>query len=208
MEERKLTEKESLEVITAMIDRTKQRYIADGSIMLLWGYLTVAVAALIWALLNYTHNGVWNWLWFLIWIIGGIATPIMDRKRQSKKGVLTYIDTLTSRIWSVVGFSAIASTFMCLGFLLVKGIDAWPMMLAFALIIVPFAEIAQGIVFRESALMAGGAVGLLTGIFTACCLAGHVVLGADWYMPLFIIAFVAMMIVPGHILNHKARREK
>lgn len=208
MEERKLTEKESLEVITAMIDRTKQRYIADGSIMLLWGYLTVAVAALIWALLNYTHNGVWNWLWFLIWIIGGIATPIMDRKQQSKKGVLTYIDTLTSRIWSVVGFSAIASTFMCLGFLLVKGIDAWPMMLAFALIIVPFAEIAQGIVFRESALVAGGAVGLLTGIFTACCLAGHVVLGTDWYMPLFIIAFVAMMIVPGHILNHKARREK
>ena len=45
MEERKLTEKESLEVITTMIARTRERYIGDGNIMLMWGYLTVAVVA-------------------------------------------------------------------------------------------------------------------------------------------------------------------
>ena len=39
MEERKLTEKESLEVITTMIARTRERYIGDGNIMLMWGYL-------------------------------------------------------------------------------------------------------------------------------------------------------------------------
>lgn len=38
MEERQLTEKESLEVTTSMIARTKQRYIEDGRIMLMWGY--------------------------------------------------------------------------------------------------------------------------------------------------------------------------
>lgn len=36
MEEIKLTEKESLEVITSMIARTKQRYVGDGRIMLMW----------------------------------------------------------------------------------------------------------------------------------------------------------------------------
>ena len=77
MEDRKLTEKESLEVITSMIARTKQRYIGDGNIMLMWGYLCVAVAAAIWILTACTHNGAWSWLWFLIWIIGGTATPIM-----------------------------------------------------------------------------------------------------------------------------------
>ena len=44
MEDRKLTEKESLEVITSMIALTKQRYIGDGRILLLFGYLTVAVS--------------------------------------------------------------------------------------------------------------------------------------------------------------------
>ena len=164
MEDRKLTEKESLEVITSMIALTKQRYIGDGRILLLFGYLTVAVSALIWILLVITQNPVWNWLWFLVWIIGGIVAPIKAKKQ--------------------------------------------PMMLAFALIIVPFAEVAQGIVFKETTLIVGGAIGLFAGLFTEACIAGDVELYASWYMPLFIIAFVAMMIIPGHILNHKARKEK
>ena len=47
MEDRKLTEKESIEVITSMIERTKDRYIGNGNIMLMWGYLCVAVSALV-----------------------------------------------------------------------------------------------------------------------------------------------------------------
>lgn len=57
MKERKLTEKESLEVITSMISRTKERYMmGDGNIMLMWGYLILTVTALIWILIATTHN--------------------------------------------------------------------------------------------------------------------------------------------------------
>ena len=87
MEDRKLTERESLEVITSMIALTKQRYIGDGRILLLFGYLTVAVSALIWILLVIAQNPVWNWLWFLVWIIGGIVAPIKAKKQQIEKGV-------------------------------------------------------------------------------------------------------------------------
>lgn len=207
MEDIKLTEKESLDVITSMIARTKQRYIGDGRIMLMWGYLIVAVSVLVWILLAVTHNPVCNWLWFLIWIIGGTATPIMAKKEHREKGMKNYYDTVSSRIWTTVGFSCIAATFLCLVFLLVKGIDAWSLMFAFALIIVPFAEMAQGIVIKETSLIVGGAIGLFAGLFTVACIAGHVELYASWFMPLFILAFVAMMIVPGHILNHKARKQ-
>ena len=207
MEDRKLTEKESLEVITSMIARTKHRYIGDGRIMLMWGYLIIAVSALVWSLLALTHNPAWNWLWFLIWIIGGTATPVMAKKEQREKGVKNYSDTLTSRIWQTVGLSFIAATAICLAFMLFKGIDVWATMPALALTIVPFAEIAQGIVIKETPLIVGGAVGLSAGLFTIACIAGNMALYASWFMPLFIIAFVAMMIVPGHILNHKARKE-
>ncbi len=208
MEDRKLTEKESLEVITSMIAGTKQRYIGDGRILLMWGYLIVAVTALVWILLALTHNPVWNWLWFLIWIIGGTATPIMAKKHQRERGVRNYSDTLTSRIWSVVGLSAIASTVICLAFLFIAGVNAWATMFALALIIVPFAEIAQGIIIKEKSMIAGGAIGLFAGLFTMGCIAGHVVLYASWFMPMFMLAFVAMMIVPGHILNIKAAKRK
>ena len=207
MEDRKLTERESLEVITSMITRTKYRLVkGSGNILLMWGYLIVAVTALIWVLLMTTRNPAVNWLWFLIWIIGGIATPIMAKKKRVASGTKSYTDKLTSRMWSVVGWTGIASTMLCLGFLLIGGKDSWSMMFAFALIIVPMAEIMQGLVIKENSLIAGGGIGLFIGLFTACCIAAHVALMAIWFMPLFIIAFAAMMIVPGHILNSKAKR--
>ncbi len=207
MEDRKLTEKESLEVIASMIARTKERYVGDGNILLMWGYLTIAVTATVWILLAYTHNPAWNWLWFLIWVAGGIATPIMAKKERSERGAKSYSDKITFRLWSVVGYSAIISTCCCLGFLLVKGIDTWIVMLVFALIIVPFAEVAQGVVLNEKSLIIGGGCGLAGGIFTACCIAGKIALYADWYLPLFILAFVCMMIIPGHVLNRNAKRK-
>lgn len=84
MEERTLTEKESLEVITSMIRRTKERYIGDGNIMLMWGYLVAVVSILIWVMLVATRQGYWNWLWFAIPLIGGIATPIMARSSSGR----------------------------------------------------------------------------------------------------------------------------
>lgn len=208
MEEKKITEAESVEIITSMISRTKDRLVkGSGNILLMWGYLIVTVAALIWVLLVTTGNSAVNWLWFLIWIIGGIATPIMAKRKRMETGATSYTDRLTSNMWSVVGLTAIASTILCLGFLFIAGKDSWNMMFAFALIIVPMAEIMQGLVIKEKSLITGGSIGLLIGLFTMCCISAHVALMATWFMPLFIIAFAAMMIVPGHILNSKAKRE-
>lgn len=208
MEERNITEAESIEIITSMISRTKERLVKGcGNILLMSGYVSIAVAALIWVLLVTTKHPAINWLWFLIWLIGGTATPIMAKRQRREMGVMSYTDRLTANMWSVVGWSAIASVFLCLGFLLIGGKDSWSMMLAFALIIVPMAEIMQGLIIKEVSLIAGGSIGLLIGLFTVCCISAHVALMATWFMPLFIIAFAAMMIVPGHILNAKAKRE-
>ena len=206
MEDKKMTEKESLELITSMIQRTRERYIGDGNIMLMWGYLTVVVAVLVWIMLAKTGNPAWNWLWFAIGIVGGIATPIMSKKSDLKNGVKSYSDKITSQIWTTVGFAALVATLFCVGFAL-KGINTWSMMLAIPLIIVPMAEIAQGIVVKENSLIVGGAIGLCAGILTVCCIAGNVTLGS-WFMLMFIVAFICMMIIPGHIINYKAKQQR
>lgn len=182
--------------------------LGDGNILLMWGYLVVVVSLLVWGLLAMTGNAVWNWLWFLIWIVGGIATPVMARRKLVDKGMTSYTDKLASGIWSVVGYSFIAAVFLCLGFLLFRGADSWVVMLVVSLTVVPFAEIAQGLLINEKSIVAGGSLGLLAGIFTLCCIAGGVPLAANWYMPLYIIAFTCMMIVPGHIVNRKARLQR
>lgn len=206
MEEKKITEIESISLITEMISRTRERYIGDGNIMLLWGWLTIAVTGLVWLMLALTHNQMWNWLWFLIPLVGGIATPLMARREKRERGVTTYSDKISSQIWTIVGILAFVATALCLGFAF-AGIDIWRLMFIYALIIVPFGEIAQGIIIKEDSLVAGGAIGMVIGLFTACCIVGGVTLGAFWFLPLFILAFLCMMLIPGYVINHKARRQ-
>ncbi len=208
MEEKRITERESLEIITSMIARTKERYVGDGNILLMWGYVTVAVAALVWVMLFTTRNPAWNWLWFLNGIIGGIATPIMARKQEARFGVKSYSDKVTSHIWTAVGITAVVATLCCLAFQMVLNVCCWRTMLVFALVVVAFAELAQGIVVKEASLVAGGAIGLCAGLVTVCCIAGEVPLAIDWFMPMFIVAFVCMMIIPGHIINHKSKSQQ
>lgn len=204
MEEKKLTEKESLDIIVQMISRTKDRYVGDANIMLLWGYLTVTVAAAVWIMLAVTHNPAWNSLWFIL-CLAGIAMPFISKKSENNNGAKSYSDRITSGMWCSVGITAMVGAICCLGFSLLGNINSWNMMFSLALLIVPFAEIVQGIVIREKSLVAGGSVGMAIGIFIACCVAGKQPLYACWCLPVFMVAFIAMMIVPGHILKYKNR---
>lgn len=203
-----MTERESLALITEMISRTRERYMGDGNIMLMWGYLTVAVTALVWISLETTKNPVWNWLWFLIPIIGGIATPIMSRKQQVKLGVKSYTDKLSSKIWTTVGLASAVAMLCCLGFELFKGINCWIVMFLFPITIIPVVEMSQGFIVKENSLVIGGAIAWVIGLFMTCCVAGKVSLYFKWALPLFIIAFISMMIVPGHVINCKAKQQR
>lgn len=206
MEDKKLTEKESLEVITSMIARTKVRYLGSGNILLMWGYLAVFSSILVWILLAATQQNVWNWLWFAIPVIGMPLTAIMSRREKRTDGAVTYSDKITSHLWSIFGVSEIVLTLICLGFSLIGGIKCWTAMIVYTIIAAPFAEIAQGLIVKEKSLTWGGIVGLAIGMVLVCCVTGKIPLLANWFMPLFILFWVVMMIVPGHIINHKAKK--
>ena len=206
MEDKKLTEKESLEVITSMIARTKARYLGSGNILLMWGYLAVFSSILVWILLAATQQNVWNWLWFAIPVIGMPLTSIMARREKRTDGAVTYSDKITSHLWSIFGVSEIVLTFICLGFSLIGGIKCWTAMIVYTVIAAPFAEIAQGLIVKEKSLTWGGIVGLAIGMVLVCCVTGKIPFLANWFMPLFILFWVLMMIVPGHIINHKAKK--
>ncbi len=206
MEDKKLTEKESLEVITSMIARTKARYLGSGNILLMWGYLAVFTSISVWILLAATQQNVWNWLWFAIPVIGMPLTSIMARREKRTDGAVTYSDKITSHLWSIFGVSEIVLTLICLGFSLIGGIKCWTAMIVYTIIAAPFAEIAQGLIVKEKSLTWGGIVGLAIGMVLVCCVTGKIPLLANWFMPLFILFWVVMMIVPGHIINHKAKK--
>lgn len=207
MEDKKLTERESLELITSMIARTKARYIGNGNILLMCGYLVVTVSALVWVLLSTTHQPDWNWLWLAIPLVGCPTTAIMSRKQKREYGAVTYSDKITSQLWAIFGVSEMVLALVCLGFALVRGINCWGAMLVYSILLAPGAEIAQGLIVKERSLIIGGIIGLTAGLVTLCCVVGGIPLKINWYIPLFILTWTAMMIIPGHIINHKAEHK-
>ena len=91
MEERKLNEKESLELIAQMIQNTKNRLETNcGMPFLFWGYTTLFVSLLIWFLVVTTGNYYWQYLWFLLPIIAGTGTYLSTRNQQP--GIKTHLD--------------------------------------------------------------------------------------------------------------------
>lgn len=57
MEERTLNEKESLALITQMINSSKKNMeIGQGNYLLIWGYFTTALSVILFTLITLTHN--------------------------------------------------------------------------------------------------------------------------------------------------------
>lgn len=208
MEEKTISERESLAIITEMIDRTKHRLrIGDGNMLLLWGYTSLAVTLLTFIVHSITRHPASNWLWFLIWIIGGSASARICRRRKSDNAARTYTDAVSSHLWALVGYCAIFITAICLALMLFGGKDCWIAMLIFGLLIVGIAIAVQGFIIRERALSTGGSAGIAAGLIVMCCSIGGITIAASWGYPLIAASFLLMLVIPGHILNRKARRQ-
>ena len=73
MQEKPLNEKESLELITRMIQNTQQKMERGaGAPFLIWGYATVITTLTVWIVVRFTLNYQFNYLWFMIPVIGSI----------------------------------------------------------------------------------------------------------------------------------------
>ena len=210
MEEKKLNNQESLELITMMINKSeRQLHIGQGNLLLWWGYTSAIVGILVGVSLLLTGgNPMCNWLWFLICIVGGIGMAVIIRKDKSRieKSPLTYVDRLTSNLWCTIGCLFGIGTLMSIVFNLL-GKDTWVIMLILAFLLSGIGSNIQGYIFREKSMTWGGAFSMVAGLFVLCCVLAGVKLLVHWIIPLFVLCFVATMIIPGHVLNAKAKKQ-
>ena len=93
MEDRKLSEKESLDIITQMINSSKRNMkVGSGNVLLYWGYFTVLLSVVISSLIVYTQNYIWSWGWMLMFAVGPV---ISYKQRGCEPAVVTYTDAGT-----------------------------------------------------------------------------------------------------------------
>ena len=111
MEERKLNEKESLELIAQMIQNSKKNLqVGRGNQFILWGWLGAITSLAVMGMLMLTNNPMWNWLWFAIPVIGW---PLMIwQLKKEEKPVVTFTDKVLKAVWMSIGGIGMTGLFL------------------------------------------------------------------------------------------------
>lgn len=185
-------EEESMALIAEMIRNTQRKMERGaGTPMLVWGYATVLATLAVWVGLKLTNDYRVQFLWFLIPVIG--LTWMLFQRRQPPE-VRTYVDKVVSYIWIVMGWSGFIVS--CLSFM---GVIRTTILFIITLMMGQ-GSVLTGLVTRFRPLIIGGIVALLLSV---ALLYLHT-LGP--HLLIFALAFVAMGIIPGHILNRRAKK--
>ena len=106
MEEKQLDARESIELITRMIRNTRQRLERNaGRPFLVWGYTTVAVSLLNYALNIAGADPAWSLTWFLIPLLGVVLMRLFPTRKSTEPR--TEIDRIVNALWLVCSLALI-----------------------------------------------------------------------------------------------------
>ena len=202
MEEKRMNEVESLELITSMINDSRARMTKNlGTPFLIWGYTTVAVSicqAVIVACVEEFYPYLWGW--FAIPVVGWLLMLLFNKQ---EKTVTNYIDRCINALWCAIGVAAFILPFM--------GVFVFPsvIMLIGVGTATTAAVVKDKIVKRIgyaaifSSLLFPFVRLLLSRLFTLEQFAGR-----ERYLVeciIFAVIMFLLLIVSGHILNYKKR---
>lgn len=195
MEEKRLDAAESLALIGRMIENTRNDIERNaGRPFLVWGYVTLLTTLLVWGTVVQTGEPRWNLLWLLIPLLGGTLTYFTRGKRTEGR-VHTFVDRVLGSVWLVAGLTA---SFLSLVALFT------PIRLPILFVILltmGMGTAATGLILRFRPAACCGAAAILLA-------PGMLIVHNDWQPALFAAGFLAMMIVPGHILNYRSNHPK
>lgn len=204
METKKLSEKESLELITTMINATKRNMeVGSGNIFLCYGYFTTILAFVLFLLVYFTGHLYWNVGWFLMFIFWGIMS--FPSKRRGGDKVTSYIDKAIAQVWQVTGWMFVLTVVvMALVGYWYERID-FTYMLPLSLLYCAIATSITGVIIRDKWTAALPLVGVVVALYILLTLQLDSSIIGYWNL-LFGCSFILMMIIPGHILNYKAKK--
>lgn len=198
MEEKKLNEKESLELITRMIQNTRRNLdTGSGNIFLVWGYVGALVTLAVLAGVYFTKNPGWMWGFWGVPIIGYLLMYLLMRKRQ--KATKSYIDKVLMQVWIILGLVCMMIVLMA------TDTERFEIILPLCAVVMSLGSIITGCIIRYTMFLVFPVLGLVWGMKS---LFDALTQGTSYVSLLWFVAIVVFaMIIPGHILNYRARKE-
>ena len=202
MENNKLSEAQSLELITSMIQDSRSRLARNsGTPFLIWGYTTVAVSLFNALALYLGWSHAWAWSWFTIPVIGWLGMMLLFKQEPSARN---YIDRIVSMIWVVIGLS--------FAWLFVGAVVFGCSISFLTVVVMGIGTVLTGCVIKHRTTVICGWAAMCASLifpivyFIMAKSGSASAISEVWIwgeLIVFAIIFLVMMVIPGHILNHK-----
>ena len=203
MEEKKFTEKESLELISHMIQATRKNLVKDqGNYFIIYGYTAAILSVIIYTLLRMIPTPWWWAGWFLMFL--PVIILLLKGKRNSPT-IVTYTDSMVNKVWQVVGTLFSLTVLVMLALSLLVGKCDFMLMLPLCLLYASIGTAITGLVIREKCLSYTPFAGFVFAIYMLMNYTINNSIDIRWNL-YFGLSFVIMMIIPGHVLNNKSEK--
>lgn len=191
MEDRKISEKESLDLIAGMIRNTQNKMQQNiGGPLLILGYISMIVALGVWFANISTGDYRWNYFWFLVPVVGW---GLVFRQNRKHHYVVTYIDRIINYIWLVFGMGILIVGVMSAFILDLQGIFESALMLGMMTALI-------GLIVRVKVIAISGMAGMLITPVT-------LFLSNEDQKLVIALLFIVLLIIPGHILCLKNKKK-
>ena len=204
MEKAKMTEKESLELISQMIQSTKEKINPrSGNRFLIYGYMAVFISLTIFALSLFMQSGAWNMIWMLMFVP---QVYLYFKDKSGKSDVVTYTDRMILNTWFIIGslFSLTFALIITIGIIFGYHVD-YSIMLPLSLLYTGIGTAITGVIIKEPGLIYTPLIGFIFAIYMLISQSNGDASSIYWNL-YFGFSMIAMMVIPGHILNNKAQR--
>jgi hypothetical protein len=205
--ETKFTEQESLAIIDEMINRARNNIQKGSANSLIYnGYVVAIVALLNFLLIHilpYSERNMSFWIWMLM-LPSAVIDHFIGRKLDRSSTVKTQIDGIITWLWRGFGISTTLLVIIVMAVIIVyknaiSGLLITPVIMLFVAI-VEFG-MAKATNFKP---FYWGAICFWAG--TILCLLSYVILKrGDLHFLVLAACMVAGFIIPGYILNRKAK---
>ena len=208
MEEKKISEKEGLEIISQMIKQTQKKLAKGaGNAFIVWGVIMMVTSVAVGLGIQFTRQGEWMWGYFAIPIIGFMVNFI-NKKRSGRKEISTaktYIEEVLEKIWGTIGAILLAYPVVVL-VLRIHEPRAWIGMFFLGVFMPVVGAYLTGQLLKIRMVKAvseaamGGSLLLLADLMSKDDITNRMNFAFAFF------TFISM-VVPGIIINREARKE-
>ena len=188
-----MSETESMQLITSMINKAKNRFSETGMWYLFWGWIVIFCCLSQFIALYFFENQNAYYIWYLTWV-APIYQVIYMRRSKKVKRVKTYTGEIIGFVWFVYVICITLIIFLLIHIKAYSGINPA------VLIMYGMPTFLSGIILKFKSLRIGAICCWILSILA-------VLVVYEFQLLLVALAVFLAWIVPGYLLKAKFKKE-